>query len=153
MSNKLVSMISLLLLLLLAACAIFKPDAELPNRHPEELGRGNPDCLECHDPGPGRIDYNAFVHSLSWGREHRQAAYQNASVCTMCHQTSYCNDCHAAKVELKPSLKNQDETYRNMPHRGDYLTRHRIDGRINPTSCYRCHGNPKASRTCLPCHG
>jgi hypothetical protein len=28
-----------------------------------------------------------------------------------------------------------------------------MDGRINPISCFRCHGNPKSSRTCIRCHG
>jgi hypothetical protein len=32
------------------------------------------------------------------------------------------------------------------------LTRHRIDGRINPTKCFRCHGAPKTARSCTPCH-
>jgi hypothetical protein len=26
-----------------------------------------------------------------------------------------------------------------MPHTGDYLSRHRIDGRLDPVSCRRCH--------------
>jgi hypothetical protein len=70
----------------------------------------------------------------------------------MCHQTSFCNDCHATRVELKPSERHKTETYRRMPHRGNYLARHRIDGRVDPTSCFRCHGNPKTARTCSPCH-
>ena len=58
-----------------------------------------------------------------------------------------------SKSELKPSLRNQSDTFRRMPHRGDFLTRHRIEGKIDPTSCFRCHGNPRASQVCAPCHG
>jgi hypothetical protein len=71
----------------------------------------------------------------------------------MCHKQSACDECHGVWVELKPSLKDQTSNYRRMPHRGDYLSRHAIDGRINPASCYRCHGNPETARTCRPCHG
>jgi hypothetical protein len=71
----------------------------------------------------------------------------------MCHQQSFCNDCHATYVELKPSIKNQDATYRRSPHRGDWLSRHRIEGSLDPTSCIRCHRNPKTATTCAPCHG
>jgi hypothetical protein len=39
-----------------------------------------------------------------------------------------------------------------MPHRGDYVTRHRIDGRIDPTACFRCHGSPKRAKLCASCH-
>ena len=94
-----------------------------------------------------------YVHTADFGKSHRPEATQGEAVCAMCHQTSFCNDCHATRVELKPSLKNQTETYRSMPHRGDYLSRHRIDGRVDPTSCFRCHGNPKSARTCANCHG
>jgi hypothetical protein len=71
----------------------------------------------------------------------------------MCHQPSYCDTCHGVGVELKPSLKNQTRTNRRMPHRGDYLSRHRIDGRMDPVSCLRCHANRKTAKTCRPCHG
>jgi len=35
----------------------------------------------------------------------------------------------------------KNEVSRVMPHRGDYTVTHRIDGRLDPGSCYRCHGN------------
>jgi hypothetical protein len=28
-----------------------------------------------------------------------------------------------------------------------------IDGSLNPASCFRCHGSPKTTRGCAPCHG
>jgi hypothetical protein len=71
----------------------------------------------------------------------------------MCHQQQFCDECHGVRVEEKPSAKNKTSTFRRTPHRGDYLSRHRIDGRVDPTSCFRCHGNPKTAETCAPCHG
>jgi len=144
----------LTIVLLVNACAQLQSKSALPAKHPTaaELGATPKNCMECHEDSE-EIPFQRYVHTADFGKSHRPAATQGAAVCAMCHQTSFCNDCHATRVELKPSIKNQTETYRNMPHRGDYLSRHRIDGRVDPTSCFRCHGNPKSARTCANCHG
>jgi hypothetical protein len=156
MANKNVSSLLILLaiLLLVAACAGLQSSYTLPVQHPgaAELGAAPKLCMDCHKAG-GAVPYQRYVHTADFGQNHRAEAYQGEAICAMCHQTSFCNDCHATRIELKPSLKNQSETYRSSPHRGDYLSRHRIDGRIDPTSCFRCHGNPKAAQTCVRCHG
>ena len=146
---------SCFLLLGLAACAALDNGLDLPQRHmsAEDLGQETRQCTDCHDARGDKLAFGSFNHTATWLQTHRQQAYQHEAVCSMCHQTSFCNDCHATRVELKPSLRHQDETYRQMPHLGDYLTRHRIDGRIDPTSCFRCHGNPKTAITCARCHG
>jgi hypothetical protein len=38
-----------------------------------------------------------------------------------------------------------------MPHRGNYVTMHKIDGKVDPASCYRCHGRGNNER-CMSCH-
>jgi len=156
MANKrlLSNLMLLAILLLVAACASLQSRSSLPARHPDaaELDVLPKVCTDCHEGDTG-LAYERYVHTADFGRNHRAEAYQGDAVCAMCHQTSFCNDCHATRVELKPSLKNQSETYRSMPHRGDYLSRHRIDGRVDPTSCFRCHNNPKSSKTCARCHG
>jgi len=146
---------SCFLLMGLAACAALDNGLDLPQRHmsAEDLGQGTKQCTDCHDARGDKLAFGSFNHTADWLQTHRQRAYQQEQVCSMCHQTSFCNDCHATRVELKPSLRHQDETFRQMPHRGDYLTRHRIDGRVDPTSCFRCHGNPKSAQTCARCHG
>lgn len=143
-----------LLLLGLAACAALDSGLGLPMRHMSaaDLGQATTQCTDCHEARGEKLAFGNFNHTATWGRSHRQQALQQEAVCSMCHQTSFCNDCHATGIELKPSLKNQGETYRQMPHRGDYLSRHRIDGKVDPTSCFRCHGSPKAAKTCQPCH-
>lgn len=110
-------------------------------------------CAMCHPVSYCNDCHARYVHSADYGINHRVQAYQGEMICATCHDTSFCNDCHATRAGLKPSLKNQAETYRPMPHRGDYLSRHRIDGRMDPTPCFRCHGNPKAAETCVRCHG
>lgn len=144
-----------LMLLSLGACAALDSGLKLPMHHlsAADLGKQPKMCTDCHQPRTSILAFQSFNHDASWLQTHRMRAYQHERICAMCHQTSFCNDCHATRVELKPSLKNQDKTYLPTQHRGDYLARHRIDGRIDPTSCIRCHGNPKTAKTCAPCHG
>ena len=138
----------ILVLAILSAC-VTRPDEPLPVRHPADAGVGtSPRCSDCHEP-----PLTIYDHNSGFATEHRSQARQNAQLCNMCHENAFCSDCHALRSELNPSVKLEAETYRNLPHQGDYRIRHRIDGRIDPTSCYRCHGNPKNSRSCNICHG
>lgn len=146
--------LALAFLVLLAACATLKGNYELPAKHPEELQKGKrPVCTECHEARSEQIPYERFNHTAWFADSHRQEASQGEQMCAMCHQTGFCNDCHATRVELKPSDKNPTDNFRRMPHRGDYRSRHIIDGRIDPVSCFRCHGNPKTAVSCRSCHG
>ena len=139
---------------LLAACASLQMEPRFPVRHPIEadLGTRPPICIDCHEARNDDFIFEQFNHTAFFGEQHKQQAYRSEQVCSMCHQREFCSECHATRLELKPSLKNQSDTFRRMPHRGDYLARHRIDGRIDPTSCFRCHGNPKTAETCVKCH-
>lgn len=141
-------------LLLLAACAAQK-GYRMPTSHPQifELGERREFCTKCHGFKKEPLDFERYNHTALFTESHRLVAYQDERVCALCHSQSFCSDCHATRVELKPSLKNQTKNFSRMQHRGDYLARHRIEGRMDPTSCFRCHGNPKSAQTCLPCHG
>ena len=140
---------------LLVACSAIKSGYSPPPQHPPEaeLGEGRPVCTECHDARDEHVAYENFNHTLNFGEQHRQAAYQSANLCSMCHMENFCSDCHTTQSELKPSLRDQSRTDRRTPHRGDFFSRHRIEARVDPTSCVRCHGNPRAAQTCAPCHG
>lgn len=144
---------AVLLLALLVSCTA-KNSYRLPEAHPviHELGERREFCTKCHGFGKEPFDFERYNHTVQFTDSHRMVAYQNERVCSICHSQAFCSDCHSTRVELKPSLKNPTENYRRMQHRGDYLTRHRIDGRMDPTSCFRCHGNPKSSLTCRNCH-
>ena len=152
--NWIFLLLSLAVMGLVVACA-GKDAYRLPAKHPPifELGERREFCTKCHGNNKRPVDFEKYNHTVFFTESHRLAAYQDERICSLCHEQSFCNNCHATRVELLPSLKNQTENYRRMQHRGDYRTRHPIDARIDPTSCFRCHGAPKAARTCVPCHG
>lgn len=129
-------------LIFLAACA---GTHSLTAKHPVEL-ETRPICSDCHTDWKTSLD-----HRPDYAVKHKFFASQQRQVCGVCHQDSFCADCHAHKEELKPSDKYQDEPERSLPHRGDYLSQHQIDGRINPASCFPCHGRQNNER-CRVCH-
>ncbi len=141
--------------LFLSACAMENTGYTPPEKHPidAELPPKPPICIDCHEARDENFNWGLYDHTIEFGQNHRQQAYRQNQVCSMCHTRSFCTDCHATRVELKPSDKNPTETFRRAPHRGDYLSRHRIDGRVDPSSCFRCHGNPKTASNCARCHG
>lgn len=140
------------MLLALPAFRIAAEELKIPKSHPVELLEA-PRCTECHtdESGAALKPINAFNHSPDWYRSHRFPAAQSSGLCEACHRPSFCIDCHAYKEELKPSGKHPDSPERWLPHRGDYLFQHRIDGRIDPASCFKCHGRQN-NRTCKRCH-
>ncbi|MBZ0155460.1 MAG: cytochrome C [Alphaproteobacteria bacterium] len=146
--------------LLLAAALLFlstvqalrAEEKRIPKNHPVEL-TSPPLCTECHttDAGVALKPMASFNHSNEFVKRHRFYAAQTDQLCRSCHALSFCMDCHAYKDELRPSVKYPDKPDRWMPHKGDYIFQHRIDGRIDPAPCFRCHGRMN-NRICRTCH-
>jgi hypothetical protein len=126
----------------IAACAT---TASIAIKHPVDV-EGMPICSECHKDGRSALD-----HTADFTARHKFYSMQQKRTCMVCHRESFCSDCHAHKEEMKPSDKYKDSPDLAMPHRGDYLTQHKIDGRINPASCFPCHGRQNNER-CKTCH-
>ncbi len=103
-------------------------------------------CSDCHTD-----DRAVMNHTSDFSTRHKFYARQNERTCSVCHKEAFCSDCHAHKEELKPSDKYKDSPELALPHRGDYLNQHKIDGRINPSSCFPCHGRQNNER-CKVCH-
>jgi hypothetical protein len=146
--NNIVTMSVLLLLMsLLYACA---NTTSLPRVHPEDVrkqGAVLPNCAECHSDSWGAMNHRA----PDFLTKHRIYAGTARQTCNSCHTESFCSDCHAHKEELKPSDKFSDSPERTLPHRGDYMSQHKIDGRVNPVSCVKCHGRQN-NAGCASCH-
>lgn len=142
-------------LLLQAACSLISPATSAVRHHNEPLPAGRPICSNCHDNGTqlhaALKAYGEIDHSTAFIADHRLAATRDEQTCAICHATSFCNDCHANRIEFKPGTRYGNRPDREMIHRGDYLTRHRLDGKADPTSCYRCHGRANNEK-CLTCH-
>jgi len=141
------------LLGLILACASNDEFIPLTSSHIQAEGEDLRFCLDCHDGDEDEFNFRQFIHILSFAEDHRLIANHSSRICYKCHKSSYCSECHGIGIELKPSIKYQTDVQRRLPHRGDYLSRHRIDGRMDPVSCYRCHGNQKTSKVCKSCHG
>jgi hypothetical protein len=141
-------------LFLLWSCAALERGFVLPGEHPDPLpDNTRPICTDCHEPRDEFVAYEQYDHTVLFLNNHKPEASQHPEICSVCHMQQFCSDCHGVGIELKPSRRHPTDIFRRTPHRGDYLSRHRIEGRINPTSCFRCHGNPKTARTCVKCHG
>jgi len=104
-------------------------------------------CSQCHTDWRGSMDHSAEFG----GVRHKFYARQNKQTCGLCHAESFCSDCHANREQIKPSDKYKDAPERTLPHRGDYVNQHKIDGRINPAACMKCHGRQNNER-CRICH-
>lgn len=140
--------ILVILALLLAGFGVMAVSAEnggALHTHPAEV-TGNPVCSSCHT-----IEYSAMDHTEDFGSRHKFFAMQQQQTCSLCHRESFCADCHANKEEIKPSDKFKDSPERMLPHQGDYLTQHMIDGKIDPVPCMKCHGRRNNER-CRSCH-
>jgi len=141
------SKILLMIMVPLMACALYAcaNTSSVARIHPEEV-KGLPTCAECHTDSWGALNHKApdfmLKHKIYAGSKY---------ACASCHQESFCADCHAHKEEIKPSSKFSDSPERNLPHRGDYLSQHKIDGKINPASCFVCHGRQN-NEGCKSCH-
>lgn len=141
-------------LLSVSACShLISSESSLPASHPEALGEGRVNCSECHEDQIKGIlkPYASFRHTPVFVSDHRLYAGTDGRLCSVCHATSFCNDCHARQLEIKPSTKLGNRPDRELIHRGDYLTRHQIEGKVDPSSCYRCHGRAN-NDICITCH-
>ena len=139
---------------LMSGCAIISPKASSAPTHPQALEPGRPTCSECH--GTERVAstqkaFASFDHTQAFVSNHKFQANQDPGTCAACHAESFCADCHGGKTALLPSAKLGNRPDRESPHRGDYLTLHRIDGKIDPTSCFKCHGRANNEK-CSACH-
>lgn len=141
-------------ILVITACSrMLSQGTTLPASHPEALGEGRVVCTECHEDQVKGIlkPYASFNHSSEFIKQHRFYAERDERLCATCHAGSFCNDCHANELEVKPSIKLGNRPDRELIHRGDFLTLHMIEGKIDPASCYRCHGRANNEK-CITCH-
>ena len=107
------------------------------------------DCQKCHeDLTRYRKPVSGLDHGPGFAKNHGTQARQNIRACTQCHDQTYCADCHAGTSPMKASLRFPERVTRQFIHRGDFLTRHVVEARSDPSGCRKCHGQ----RHCRSCH-
>jgi len=139
---------------MLAACGLVSPEASFAATHPDGVGASRPTCSECHtnDVAKGALKpYASFDHTPTFVKDHKTQANQDRNTCASCHAPSFCVDCHGGKVPMKPATRLSGSPDRLAPHRGDFMTMHRIEGKLDPSSCYSCHGRANNDK-CRACH-
>lgn len=154
MSKKIALLAAVLGLGLMSACALVSPEASFARTHPQELPNGRPTCSECHGTEAVKSTQKTFAslnHTATFAKDHKVQATQDAATCATCHAQSFCSDCHGGKTVMPASTKLGNRPDRVSPHRGGYLTMHRIDGKIDPTGCFKCHGRANNEK-CSACH-
>jgi hypothetical protein len=95
--------------------------------------------------------YAEFNHTTDFIRVHGPQATQYNNVCASCHSHAFCSECHADRTVLKPAARHGNRPDKVSPHRGDYMFMHRVEGKIDPSACYKCHGRANNDR-CRACH-
>ncbi|MBL0211631.1 MAG: cytochrome C [Holophagaceae bacterium] len=140
---------------ILTACALLSPQTSFAPTHPEGVEASvRPLCSDCHGTEAmkgGLKNYNSFDHTPTFVKNHRFQANQDSATCASCHAPSFCADCHGGKVSMSASVKLGDRPDRVLAHRGNYLILHRMDGKMDPGSCYKCHGRSNNDK-CATCH-
>lgn len=147
MRHKYIILVTMLAALLLGSTviALSEESTQTHTIHPVEV-TGVPVCSSCHT-----VEYSGMDHTQDFSSRHKFFAMQRQQTCNLCHKESFCADCHANKEEIKPSDKFKDSPERMLPHPGDYLTQHMVDGKIDPAPCMKCHGRRNNER-CRSCH-
>jgi hypothetical protein len=154
MLKKIALLATVLGLGLMIACALVSPEPSFAHTHPQALDPGRPTCSDCH--GTDRVkstqkSFASFDHTAAFVKDHKVQANQDGATCAACHAQAFCSDCHGGKTAMLPSTKLADRPDREMPHRTGYLTMHRIEGKLDPTGCYKCHGRANNEK-CSACH-
>jgi hypothetical protein len=135
---------------------LFSGEDSLPAVHPEKVEGKNVQCSECHSgdiiKSVGK-PYSTFNHNAPFYKDHAifATAGNNGQLCTICHTSEFCLNCHATKPAIEPTRKFGDDPEFEFSHRGDYRTRHQFDGAVDPVSCYKCHGRGN-NEVCKECH-
>lgn len=108
------------------------------------------DCRKCHADlveNPS-APLNLFSHDGDFLKRHGTLARSDDRVCSHCHKTADCTDCHSRLDPLSPAMRNAERVDKSLVHRADFLTRHPIEARTDPTSCTSCHSTTQ----CTSCH-
>jgi Cytochrome c7 and related cytochrome c len=120
------------------------------HEHEEQWQRG--ECTPCHDPVALRqtMPVTFLKHDTAFLRHHGEvmAQRQDAVICQNCHTQSQCQQCHDVTQDLTVEARRPEAIESGQVHRGDFMVRHAIEARSEPSRCLSCH----TVETCDSCH-
>ncbi|MBN2344067.1 MAG: cytochrome c3 family protein [Deltaproteobacteria bacterium] len=122
--------------------------AECKTCHEKEINLGQ--CDMCHE----RLDLydmaenDFYSHPPGFFERHGMKAAASESNCALCHDNSFCSDCHNKADTVRPSLKFPDKVNKSFMHSGDWMSKHALRSKTDPASCQKCHG----VSYCSSCH-
>jgi len=128
--------------------SVYPPMRTCIGCHDEDFKLGR--CRLCHQStGLSKLVPKTFLrHDFEFVRNHGTEATRYAKVCSQCHNQKVCADCHDQSQPLGTAARRPDAIDRGVNHRGDYLSRHPIEARLEPARCTTCH----TPRSCQGCH-
>ncbi|MCK5689795.1 hypothetical protein KAI87_11025 [Myxococcota bacterium] len=118
------------------------------HNHQEEYDQAK--CLHCH-PSFQRKPLEAvaeFSHEGGWMGKHGMMARSEGASCEQCHTQSMCAECHSSVHPDLPSRLYPEKVNEPLMHRGDFITTHGMEARLEGDSCMRCH----KTHECSECH-
>ncbi len=89
-----------------------------------------------------------FSHEGNFVKEHPRAARASSETCALCHDQTFCADCHAATTHPRVEIKFPEKVDSDFIHRDDFLGHHQLDAQSDPAMCKRCHSDS----FCVTCH-
>lgn len=117
--------------------------------HQEQFDSGK--CDVCHTDlarYPLR-PVTSYSHEGNYVKRHARDARASGQSCALCHEQTFCTDCHTAEtLPAKPEVFMPERVERRFIHWGDYLTRHSTEARADAPLCATCHGQS----FCTDCH-
>ncbi|MCZ6636164.1 MAG: hypothetical protein O7G87_22430 [bacterium] len=129
-----------------------------------------PDCLTCHQDEAAPADCETChpkvevirpqTHQQNWIHEHRQFSRAGDMPCAMCHQDSWCEDCHAGALLVSlegpaekmasgaPANRGRVGQIVQRQHELNYRFTHPMDAVGKERACATCHDQT----FCVDCH-
>ena len=114
-------------------------------------------CLDCHKGGAIDTDLTRSLsrrgetmprsHRSDFISIHSLKAADNPQNCYRCHETRFCNDCHAKTKQGTLRIKSHRKVGNSQIY--DWNSDHAAEARRNLQSCESCH--PEAD-VCIKCH-
>lgn len=126
------------------------PMKECFSCHEHEKQWNDGQCAPCHDRRDlaQALPRTFLQHQGNFIRHHGDLAVREGRLCRSCHEQTDCDACHDVSQNMTIERRRPEAVDRNFVHRGDFIARHAIEARSEPSRCVRCH----EPATCDACH-